>query len=144
MGGDFKNHLYAPGLTPGWFHSFVAYGASLPLLASRTLPPSLLKWHCTVFNAGCNQGVLPARVHHLLSTHTNALSDSQPPWKQPRGKWMVSLVTFHTNATSKRWHLRVIDLRLALNSTPRWIHASMTLHVKTFTPPMYVRKVGSV
>ena len=25
-----------------------------------------------------------------------------PPWRQPRGKCMVSLVNSHTNATSKR------------------------------------------
>jgi len=25
-----------------------------------------------------------------------------PPWRQPSGKWMVSLVNSHTNATSKR------------------------------------------
>jgi len=33
---------------------------------------------------------------------------------------MVYLVNSHTNATSKRWHLREIDLRFALNSTPGW------------------------
>ena len=26
----------------------------------------------------------------------------KPPWRQPRGKWMVSLVNSHTTATSKR------------------------------------------
>ena len=37
---------------------------------------------------------------------------------------MVSLVNFHTNATSKkRWHLWENDLRFALNSTPGWIDA---------------------
>ena len=34
-------------------------------------------------------------VRHLPPT----LSQS-PPWRQPRSKWMVSLVTFHANATS--------------------------------------------
>ena len=46
--------------------------------------------------------------------------DPLPPWRQPRGKWLVSLVNSHTNATSKRWHLWEIDLRFALNSTPGW------------------------
>ena len=32
-------------------------------------------------------------------------SEAEPPWRQPRGKWMVSLVNSHANATSKRWHL---------------------------------------
>ena len=47
--------------------------------------------------------------------------ESIPPWRQPRGKWMVSLVNSHTNATSKRWHLWEIDFRFALNSTPVWV-----------------------
>ena len=33
----------------------------------------------------------------------------KPPWRQPRGKWMVSLVNSHTNATSKMSHLWEID-----------------------------------
>jgi len=40
---------------------------------------------------------------------------SGPPWRQPRGKWIVSLVNSHTNATLKRWHLWEIDLRFALS-----------------------------
>ena len=47
-------------------------------------------------------------------------SHEMPPWRQPRGKWMIYLVNSHTNATSKRWHLWEIDLRFALNSTPGW------------------------
>ena len=45
----------------------------------------------------------------------------KPPWRQPRGKTIVSLVNLHTNATSKRWNLWEIDLRFALNSTPGWV-----------------------
>ena len=44
---------------------------------------------------------------------------SKPPWRQPRGKWMVSLVHSHTD--HQRWHLWEIDLRFALNSTPGWV-----------------------
>ena len=48
-------------------------------------------------------------------------SSPTPPWMQPRGKWMVSSVNSHTDATSKRLlHLWQIDLRFALNSTPGW------------------------
>ena len=47
-------------------------------------------------------------------------SQASQTWRQPRGKWMVSLVNFHANATSKRWHLWEIDLGFALNSTPGW------------------------
>ena len=51
------------------------------------------------------------------------------PWMQPRGKWMVSLVNFHADATSSRWHMREIDLRFALHSTPVWF-----ISVKTALP----------
>ena len=43
-----------------------------------------------------------------------------PPWRQPRGKSMVSLVNSHTNATSKRWHLWEIDLRFSPGFPPGW------------------------
>jgi len=48
------------------------------------------------------------------------LEKSSPPWRQPRGKTMVSLVNSHANATRIRQHLWEIDLRFALNSTPGW------------------------
>jgi len=48
------------------------------------------------------------------------VDDSVPPWRHPRGKWMVPLVNSHANATS-RWHLWEIDSRFALNSTPGWL-----------------------
>ena len=35
-----------------------------------------------------------------------------PPWRQPMGKWMVSLVNSHTNATRIGWHLWEIDLKI--------------------------------
>ena len=41
-----------------------------------------------------------------------------PLLRRPKGKWMVSLVNSHINATSKRWHLWEIDLRFSLNLTP--------------------------
>ena len=46
-----------------------------------------------------------------------------PPWRQPRGKWMVSLVNSHTNATRIEWHLWEIDLRFAPGLPPGWTHA---------------------
>ena len=47
----------------------------------------------------------------------SALQQSTPPpWIQPRGRWMVSVVNSHTNAISKRWHLWEIDLRFGLTS----------------------------
>ena len=46
-----------------------------------------------------------------------------PHWRQPRGKWIVSLVNSHTNATSKRWHLWEIELRFAPGLPPEWQEA---------------------
>jgi hypothetical protein len=40
---------------------------------------------------------------------------------------MVSLVNSHTNATSKRRHLREVDLRFPLNSTPGWQKGTVSL-----------------
>ena len=59
-----------------------------------------------------------------------------PPWRQPRAKWMVSLVNSHTNAISKRWHLWEIDLRFALNTTPGWCVAPWPLSSATYPPPV--------
>ena len=44
--------------------------------------------------------------------------DETPPWRQPRRKWMVSLVNSHTNATSIGWHLWEIYLRFATGLPP--------------------------
>jgi len=43
-----------------------------------------------------------------------------PPWRQPRGKWMVALVNSHTNATRIGWHLWAIDSRFAPGIPPEW------------------------
>ena len=45
---------------------------------------------------------------------------ASPPWRQPRGKSMVSLVSSHTNATRIGWHLGEIDLRFAPGLPPGW------------------------
>ena len=43
-----------------------------------------------------------------------------PPWRQPRGKTIVSLVNSHSNATRIGWHLWEIDLRFAPGLPPGW------------------------
>ena len=59
-----------------------------------------------------------AHTHsHPHPHHTIAVSGcrgtehrrGQPPWRQPRGKWMISFGNSHTNVTLKRWHLWEID-----------------------------------
>ena len=42
----------------------------------------------------------------------------EPPWRQPRGKSMVSLVNSHTNATRIGWHMWAIDSRFAPGLPP--------------------------
>jgi len=37
------------------------------------------------------------------------IETAEPPWRQPRGKWIGSLVKFHTNATRCGWHRWRID-----------------------------------
>jgi len=44
-----------------------------------------------------------------------------PPWRQPRGKLIVSLVNSHINATRIGWHVWEIDLRFAPGLPPGWI-----------------------
>ena len=53
----------------------------------------------------------PCTLHTLNTT---------PPWRQPMGKTIVSLVNSHANATSKRWHLWEIDLKFALELPSGW------------------------
>jgi len=65
---------------------------------------------------------------------------SSPPWRQPRGNWVVSSVNSHTNATSKRWHMWEIDLRFALNSTP----GRQDLHLTRPAPAGSRHRVASV
>ena len=43
-----------------------------------------------------------------------------PPWRQPRGRSMVSLVNPHTNATIIGWHLWQIDLKFAPGLPAGW------------------------
>jgi hypothetical protein len=63
----------------------------------------------------------PARVHpQHTPTRTEMPVQPYPPWRHPRGKYMVSLVNSHSNATSRRWHLLEIDLRFAPRLPPWW------------------------
>ena len=66
---------------------------------------------------------LRAGVHHeefppLLSSEYGTC---KPPWRQPRGKFMVSVANSHTHATRIGWHLWEIDLRFAPGLPLGWI-----------------------
>jgi hypothetical protein len=63
----------------------------------------------------------------------------EPPWRQPRGKSMVSLVNSHTNATRIGWHLWEIDLRFALDSNSRWENVYLFSPQHLETPPFFGR-----
>ena len=52
---------------------------------------------------------------------TRKSGPSPPPWRQPMGKWMVSLVNFHTNATRIGWHMWEIDLKFAPGLPSGWL-----------------------
>jgi len=56
---------------------------------------------------------------HEVPPHPPPLNPP-PPWRQPRGKSMVSLDNSHTHATSIGWHLWEIDLRFAHGLPPGW------------------------
>ena len=76
----------------------------------------LLTFFCEAlaFSSGLTStaaGAGAASAMHVMSC--------SPSWRQPMGKWLVSSVNSHTDATWKRWHLWEIDLRFALDySTP--------------------------
>jgi len=67
---------------------------------------------------GGGDATLWTRAAASLAHTPDNTGTKHPPWRQPRGKWMVSSVNSLTNATSRRRHLWEIDLRFALNSTP--------------------------
>ena len=75
---------------------------------------------CTSHMRICIAGSTEANTFRALTSRTRNPVCGKPPWRQPRGKWTISLVNPHTNATPKRWHLWEIDLRSALNTTPGW------------------------
>ena len=93
---------------------------------THTYPRLSALRYVTLPNPDCQ----PRGRSHIHFTHL-----PQPPWRQLRGKWMVSLVNSHTNSTSKRWHQRESDLRFALNSTPGWLSA-LWQATRTYHPPL--------
>ena len=60
------------------------------------------------------------RVNNFELEVERCAQPSPPPWSQPRGNSMVSLVNSHTNATRIGWHLWEIDIRFAPGLPPGW------------------------
>ena len=81
--------------------------------------------HRMASNTGSNSGrlrfdhkegdVVPDAIQFLLDRSPT------PPWRQPRGESMISLVNSHTNSTRIGWHLWEIDLRFAPGLPPGWL-----------------------
>ena len=64
-----------------------------------------------------------------------------PPWRQPRGKSMVSLVNSHTNATRIGWHLWDIDSKFAPGLPPGWLALSLFDLTSLVRPCSFCAKV---
>ena len=77
----------------------------------------------SVFN-----GLLPSNISAMAVTAASPqetrtpqpFQNPEPPWRQPRGKLMVSFVNSHTNATIIGWHLWEIDLIFVPELPPGW------------------------
>ena len=82
------------------------------------------RWTFRVFimNTRFVEGHPPSRDKGSFpAPRSDAFSSTDPPWRQPRGKTIVSLVNSHTNATSKRENLLEIDLVFAPGLPPGWL-----------------------
>ena len=74
----------------------IADGKLVPPPPKRLIPPPPPP---VPPRGGCTLGRSPSTPSHpILGPSRNLKS----PWRQPRGKTIVSLVNSHTNATSKR------------------------------------------
>ena len=60
------------------------------------------------------------------NSRLESIREEEPPWRQPRGKQMVSLVNSCSNATSQRWHLLETDLRFGPWLPPGWCTSMQT------------------
>ena len=69
---------------------------------------------------GCLQGGQQKPSTHSQRPPPQIQENTSVAW-QPRGKWMVSLVNSHTNATRIGWHLWEIYLTFAPGLPPGWI-----------------------
>ena len=90
--------------------------ANLRALPQKWPAPSWKVAGCGASRKQISRHLAPAAGECERSIHFQ-----DPPWRQPRGKWMISGVNSDANASSKRWHLWAIDLRFAINSTPGWL-----------------------
>ena len=100
---------FAHGLSPGW---------KRPKLASERA-----RW--STAGQAAVFGVHPVPLERAEDGPDGAPGDLHqeyhigPPWRQPRGKSMVSLVNSHANGTRIGCHLWEIDLRFALGLGPK-------------------------
>ena len=80
----------------------------------------VFKAHRLVYHSTLGSRVTKKKRRSCTPAMHSELEKSAPPWRQPRGKSMVSSVNSHTNVTRIGWHLWEIDLRFAPGLPPGW------------------------
>ena len=85
----------------------------------------------------------PDLIENIEALKELKVPPALPPWIQPRGKLMVSLLKSHSNATSRRQHLWEIDLRFAPGLPPGWnpILRGSCLIMLTLVPVLLISSV---
>jgi len=85
----------------------------------------------------------------LLLAKVTAMQVRLPPWRQPRGKSMVSLVNSHSNASRIGWYLWEINLRFAPGANlggPGWdsFYSFYLERISVFCQPMPLPRCSGV
>ena len=134
VGADSRNHPFAPGLPLASRHQpstspqrggKSSFSIALMRTSSRRIPASASTDQAPkkgdVILLG---GLVVPKSSALAAASFSQVSPA--PWRQPRGKFMVSLVNSHTNATRIGWRLWEIDLRFAPGLPPGWLRILQT------------------
>jgi hypothetical protein len=82
---------------------------------------------------GCTQPP-SGRPRSSSVPYTFQFPPTVPPWRQPRGKLIVSLANFQTNATRIERHPWEIDLKFSPGLPPGWGEAELTSRTPHHNP----------
>ena len=107
-------HPKINGFAPHTQHGHLRIDWVLMMYAKRHLP-AVEQW-----SQSSGSNVIPRRARPGLAGLRPHIREPTAPWRQPRGKIVVSLVNSHTNATRMGWHLWVINLIFVPWSPPGW------------------------
>ena len=104
--------FFPPSFPEGALPALLALGAGISNSSDAFIVKYLAglaqEW---IEGGGVRVLLLSRAAQHSVCPQT--IFPEPPPWRQPRGKWMVSLVNSHTNATRIGWYMWEIDLRFA-------------------------------